>query len=464
MRDHMRLYGKLPVPLQQIACSLEGARIRRQRYGGAFASLLREAEGRTFWSPEKTRAYRDRRLRAIVQHCADTVPFYQECFKEAGISPNDIHTLTDLQHLPILTKEEVKENYHSLISRAVPERQQVIAHTGGTTGSALHFAITRSANQENWAIVWRFRRWHGIEFDAWCGHFGSRLVVPLTQTHPPYWRYNYPGKQILFSGSHMSPTNLRAYVEELRLRRPPYLHGYPSLLSLLAAHILETGASLGYEVKWVTTGSENLLPQQADLIERAIGVRPRQRYGMAEMVAAASECEYGKLHVDEDFAAVEFIPNAAGPEHRVVGTAFANLAVPLLRYDVGDLVTPATDTCPCGRPGRALVTVDGRQDDYVIMKNGVRLGRVGRIFHGARGIREAQIRQERPGEIIIHVVPGKTYTDVDEVALLGEAQRYLGDETDVLIRYVESLERTRSGKLRLVVSQIPEARLESPRF
>jgi phenylacetate-CoA ligase len=185
---------------------------------------------------------------------------------------------------------------------------------------------------------------------------------------------------------------------------------------------------------------------------------------MTEMVAGVAECDHGRLHVDEDYAAVEFISNPSGPGHKVIGTSFVNMAVPLLRYDVGDLVTLATDACSCGRPGRVLASIDGRKDDYVILRNGVRLGRVSRIFHNMTNIREAQIYQKLPGEIIVRIVRGKNYTDVDESVLLQQARKRVGDNTDILIKYVESIERSSNGKLRFVVSEIQEGQLKSPRL
>jgi len=456
----LRLYIKLPVSLQHLICTIEGWHIQHSRFGGAFQTLLREAESRTFWSTEQVRAYRDQRLRAFIQHCARTVPFYRRRFREWGISPDEIRGLNDLQRLPILTKKEVQEHLPELISEAVPKRQQIIIHTSGTTGGGLRFPTTLRAVQEQWAIWWRYRRWHGIQPGTWCGYFGGRSVVPLSQTQPPFWRYNFPGKQILFSAYHMSPATLGHYINELRRRRPPWLHGYPSLLALLAAYILESGTDLGYEIRWVTVGAENLLPQQSDLIERAFGVRPRQHYGMAEAVANISECEYGALHVDEDFAAVEFIPNPDGPGYKIIGTNFTNLATPLLRYDVQDLVTLANDACPCGRPGRVVASVDGRLEDYIILRNGARLGRMDHIFKDMMNIREAQIYQKRPGEIIIRVVRSSHYTDADEAKLLRETRKRVGNDTDIFIEYVEALERSSTGKLRFVISEIPEGQLE----
>ena len=258
----------------------------------------------------------------------------------------------------------------------------------------------------------------------------------------------------------MTPAYLGAYLAKLRRSRPAWLHGFPSLLALLAAYILENGADLGYKVRWITTGAENLLSPQVSLIEQAFGVRPVQHYGMEEAVANISECDYGALHVDEDFAAVEFIPNPDGPGYKVVGTNFSNLATPLVRYVVEDVVTLADDDrCPCGRPGRLVANIDGRMDDYIILKNGARLGGVESFFKDIINIREAQIYQKTPGEIVIRVVRGKNFTDADESAFLQTIHSILGDDMEVLIEYIDKVERSRTGKLRFIISDISEGKL-----
>lgn len=464
MVDLEGLYLKLPIPLQHATCSLEGWRIQRSRFGSSFWMLLREAESRTFWSEEQVRAYRDDRLRTFIQHSAHTVPFYQRWFRESGVSQEDIQTIEDLKRLPILTKEIVQDNYPDLVSEALPRRDQIITHTSGTTGGGLRFATTLSATQEQWAIWWRYRRWHKLQLDTWCGYFGGRSVVPSSQARPPFWRYNRPGRQILFSAYHMSPANMFAYADELRRKQPPWMHGYPSLLALLAAYILDSGFDLGYQPHWVTIGAENLFSQQADLIKLAFGVQPVQNYGMAEAVANASECERGLLHVDEDFAAVEFIPNPDGPGHRVIGTNFTNLATPLIRYDTQDMVTLSDAACLCGRFGRILDDVDGRREDYVILKNGAQIGRMDHIFKDMMNIREAQVYQEVPGEIIIRIVRGEGYTNADEESLLRETRKRIGEDCDILVDYVEELERSSIGKLRFVISKVEDGKLERERI
>jgi phenylacetate-CoA ligase len=458
--DWEKYYHALPIIFQNLTCSLEGWRLGKSRFGGEFPKLLQTAESRTFWDQEEMQQYRDQRLYHFIRHCYDTVPFYRGRFQKLGISPDDIKNLEDLRHLPILSKSEVQDNYSDMVSEIVPRQKQLISHTSGTTGGGLRFATTVAAIQEQWAIWWRYRHWHGIQMGTWCGYFGGRSIVPIAQKTPPFWRYNYPGKQILFSGYHLSPDNLEAYVNELRQRRPPWLHGYPSLLTIVASHLLETENDLGYRLQWVTIGAENLLPQQSRIMEQAFGVRPLQHYGMAEAVANISECEYGTLHVDEDFAAVEFVPNWEGPGLKIVGTNFTNFATPLLRYDIEDIIKiDELLKCPCGRPGRIVAAVDGRKEDYIVLKHGARLGRMDHIFKDLINIREAQLYQSKPGEIIVRVVRGNNFTKDDETMLLQEMRKRVGADTDIDIHYLESLPRSRIGKLRFVVSEISEGKL-----
>lgn len=459
--DREAIYLRLPVALQNAMASLEGWRVQHVRYSSSFVYYLQLAENRLSWSDEQIVGYLNDRLRNFVRHCVQTVPYYRRLFVDHGIDMNSISSLNDMQKIPLLTKSTVQDHYQELLSEAVPQKQRIITHTSGTTGGGLRFATTLDAIHEQWATWWRYRRIHGIQLDTWCGHFGGRSVVSLSQKSPPFWRYNLPGHQILFSAYHMAPDTIRFYVDELRRRKLPWLHGYPSLLALVGGCMLEQDLELGYVPRWITTGAENLLPQQATVIERAFGVRPIQHYGMAEAIANFSQCRHGRLHVDEDFAAVEFILNPDGPGYKVIGTNFTELATPLLRYDIGDIIELGDGSCDCGLPGRIVKRVDGRQEDYVILRNGARLGRMDHVFKDMVSIREAQLYQNTPGVIEVRVVRNNSYSNRDENRLLQELYKRIGDEAEVHVVYVERIERSATGKLRFVVSNIDEGYLVS---
>jgi phenylacetate-CoA ligase len=445
--------------LQNLSCTLEGLRIQQKRYGEGFRRRLEQAESRGSLRQEQIVEIRDQRICDFVAHCVSTVPYYREQFHELKISPADIRGLDDLRCLPVLTKSEVQDRISEFTSDNVVQYGCDSIHTSGTTGGGLKFLVTHEAIEEQWAVWWRYRRWHGIELGTWCAYFGGRSLVPIEQTSPPFWRTNYFGRQLFFSAYHLTPANLKSYAEKLRSARIPWLHGYPSLLSLLAGYILDTNFDLGYQPKWITVGAENLLPQQSSVIQKAFGVRPVQHYGMAEAVANISECELGSLHVDEDFAGVEFVEDKLG-RSRVIGTNFSNLATPLLRYDAQDVVWMADRTCQCGRPGRIVDSIDGRLEDYIVLKNGAKLGRLDHIFKDMIHVREAQIVQHASGTLDLLIVRGEKYADADEQLLRREFAQRVGNDAEFKIEYVDELRRTSTGKLRFVASEIRENRVE----
>ena len=156
------LYALLPVCLQERGCSLEGWRIQQRRYGGDFLKILAELEARAQWTHAQMEEFRDRRLAGFFRDVICRTPFYQRRYREAGIDPSRVRCLDDLRSLPVLNKETVQEKGRELVPKGVHSGRTLLAHTSGTTGSGLSFAITFGSEREQWAVWWRYRRWHGI--------------------------------------------------------------------------------------------------------------------------------------------------------------------------------------------------------------------------------------------------------------------------------------------------------------
>ncbi|WP_138419843.1 phenylacetate--CoA ligase family protein [Aquibacillus sediminis] len=444
----MKVYNHLPIFAQNVACFFEGTRIQKTRFSYDFWEVFNEFEKRKNWSYEQMCEFRDRRLREIVKHCYETVPYYNRVFNQYGINYESIRTVDDLKKLPILTKEIVKKNPEDFISNNY-QGKRLKVHTSGTTGSGLQLYCSPNTIHEQFAAFWRARRNVGIELGQWSGTMGGKSVVPQQQKKPPFWRINHPGKQVYFSVYHLNEESIEAYLYEIEKRKLIWIHAYPSAINLIASYMNAHNRKLDHNVKFITTGSENLMPSHRQSIHKAFGVMPYEHYGQMENVAIFSEREDHKIFVDEDFSAVEFLPDSKSGLFKIVGSSLNNYVMPLLRYDIGDIADMKETS-----QGRQVLSIDGRREDYIILSNGNKIGRLAHVFSNMTNIYEAQIIQKNIGEIKIKIVKGSNYGKEDESVLLNKMRLKLGDSEKIALEYVDEIPRTKNGKLRFVVSEL----------
>jgi phenylacetate-CoA ligase len=436
---------------QTAAVSSIGWRIRRERYGGTFPSLLSDYVSRDRASEDEMLAVRRLKLRRLLTHARAEIPYWSRTLRAFDVDPERVEGPDDLANLPILTKADVLRLGSELRWSSAPRSELRTVHTSGTTGAGLILETTIDSQRDQWAVWWRFRRRHGLDLDTWHAMFMGWTIVQGSRIDPKPWRTNWPGRQVFFSQYHLGPATAASCAGALERMALPWFHGYPSVVSYLAALVLDLGGPRP-RPRVVSLGAENVLPSQARAIHEAFGVEPISHYGLTEMVANASQCPNGRLHIDEDFAAVELVPAGDGTV-RIVGTSLFNRAMPLIRYDTGDLAVVCPSKCGCGLPGRVLERIDGRQEDFIELKDGTRVGRADHLFKDAVRVAEAQIRQQRPGACEIVVVPRDGFGPSDEAAILRECESRFGNRLHVAVRCVESIERTSRGKLRLVVKE-----------
>jgi len=427
--------------------SAKGLSLKRARYNDEFWLLLASAEARFDCGQAQLEDIRDARLLEQLHVARRTVPAYSQLpLAPADQGLDSSGTDSPLDAFPVLTKEDLQRRSADYQSNMCTRIKTHVLSTGGTTGTGLKLAFTPAAIREQWAVWWRYRRWHGIEFGTWCAHFGGHIAVIGRRSAPPFWRYDVPGRRIYFSTHHLNESTVHAYLHEIRQRKVRWVHGHPSLLSLLSTHMLESSYELE-DVRWVTTGAEMLLPEQRSRIELAFGVQPRQHYGLVEGVANISECEIGSHHIDEDFGYVEFLPSPIHGLYRLIGTNLSNRATILVRYDTGDLVRPFLGQCPCGRPGRLVGHVEGRGEDFVVALDGGRVGPINQVFSGLTEVREGQVVQEGDGRLVVLVVPGHGFGEHARRELRQRVLDRVGVNASVEVRLVENLQRSTRGKL-----------------
>ena len=147
------------------------------------------------------------------------------------------------------------------------------------------------------------------------------------------------------------------------------------------------------------TNAEPVYDYQRTTIAAAFRCDVRETYGMAEIVAAASECGARRLHLWPEVGWLEIVNGTSSTKDNAVGdlvcTGLLNADMPLIRYRVGDKGTlGGAAPCSCGRTLPALASIEGRADDLLYTADGREVGRLDPIFKARLPVREAQIIQE----------------------------------------------------------------------
>ena len=457
-----RAYDMLPTPLQHAVVVAEGWRTYRARFGAPYHRALTELRRTDFATPEEVRAGQERQLAQMVTWAATTVPYYRDLFRKEGIDPASIRSLEDLPRIPILDKETVRARTLDFRSEEIPSRDIIPGHTSGTTGTAMPLFHTREAFGWEYAVIWRQRGWFNIRLGDRFAGFGGQLVVPVSKSSPPFWRYDRARRRMLFSLYHMGVDHLPAYVEALRAGYS-FWQGYPSSIGIIADHLLDQGIELGPATpQAIFTSSETLFDFQKTRIANATGALVADRYGNSELAVSALQCPDGNYHVDTEFGVVEIDEHTRGPgwvRGEVIATGFANRAMPFLRYRTGDIATLREGAdCPCGRSRPILESIDGRIEDHVVTPDGRRLGRLDHVFKETLQVREAQLYQPARHRLIVRIVPRPGFSARDEQELERELRIRLGRDIQIHYEVVEEIERSANGKFRAVISDVHGAR------
>ncbi len=464
MPDWVRLYHHLPYPLRVLAVSARGYYLRWWRYGPETDRLVEEALERETWSPERWKAWQEERLAYVLHRAATKVPYYRHQWQERR-RRGDRASWELLENWPILQKEPLRANPRAFIAEDCNVRWMFHVHTSGTTGTPLGLWVSRPVQHQWYALFEaRWRRWYGLSRQDRWAILGGQLVVPVEHKAPPFWVWNAGLNQLYCSVYHLSPAWVKPYVEALRRYRVVYLYGYASALHSLALFILQEGATPPV-LRAVINNAEPLLDTQRETIRQAFGCPVWNTYGMAEMVAGASECIHGNLHLWPEVGLVEVFSETAdepvppGAVGRLICTGLLNEDMPLIRYEIGDrgAIAPPSQSCACGRRLPVLLSLEGRLDAVVITPDGRRIGRLDPVFKADIPVCEAQVIQESLERLRVRVVPAAGYGPEAARVIAARLRQRVGEGMEILVEEVSHIPRGPNGKFRMVISRWGES-------
>lgn len=459
----LRRYHNLPPALRSLAATARGAYLRYWRYGPQTDRLCNEALARERWTPREWASWKEQRLGYLLHRAATRVPYYREHWAERR-RKGDGSSWELLENWPLLEKEGLRENPTAFVADDRSVSRMFHDHTSGTTGKSIDLWLSRNTVQSWYALSEaRLRRWNGVSrYDRWA-IIGGQLVTPVHQSAPPFWVWNASLHQLYVSAYHLAPRYSASYVRALRRYRVRYLLGYPSALHAVAREVLSQELDAP-RMEVVLANGEPMFEEQRRDIEKAFGCPVRQTYGMGEIVAGASECEHGLMHLWPEAGEIEVISEGERLEEGHTGefvcTGLLNVDMPLIRYRVGDrgAIASSTTSCRCGRTLPVLSALEGRVDDVLYTLGGrvIVLGPgLGSVFKSRLPIRETQIIQEALDLIRVRYVPASGFSKQDGQSVIDRIRDRLGP-VNVILEEVESIPRTKNGKSRAVICNLSD--------
>jgi phenylacetate-coenzyme A ligase PaaK-like adenylate-forming protein len=460
----LRVYHRLPRRARSVAASLRGFYLRAWRYGPETDRLVEEAHERERWSAESWQSWQEQRLAYVLERAATRVPYYRDQWTQRR-RKGDRASWELLENWPVLEKEPLRTNPRAFLTDGCEVRRLFHEHTSGTSGTPLDLWWRRKTVRAWYALFEaRCRRWHGVtRHDRWA-ILGGQLVTPVEQKEPPFWVWNAALNQLYMSSYHLAPDLLPHFFSSLERYRVRYLLGYSSALTALA-HGGSALDSAKLQLAVAITNAEPVLDHQRETIGGAFQCPVRETYGMAEIVAAAGECEAGRLHLWPEVGCLEVINDhghvPSGTPGELICTGLLNDAMPLIRYRVGDRGALLEDehVCGCGRTLPALAYVEGRVDDVLYTRHGRPVGRLDPVFKARLAIREAQLIQETLDVVRVRYVPADGFGKADARSIIAGLRARIGS-VDVIMEEVDAIPRTAGGKFRAVVSKVSSAELQ----
>jgi phenylacetate-CoA ligase len=312
------------------------------------------------------------RLRKTVERVYHNVPFYRRKFDEAGLRPEDIKSVKDLQRLPFTTKQDLRDNYPFGLF-AVPQDEVVRVHaSSGTTGKMTVVGYTRN-DIGVWSEV--------MARTLGCGDITQKDIVQVAYGYGLFTGglgAHYGAEKVGATVIPISGGNTKRQLQVMVDFKVTTLACTPSY----ALFFTETAAEEGIDIRELPLragffGAEPWSNNMRKEIEEKMNIKAYDIYGLSEIIGpgVSSECSaQNGLHVWEDHFMVEIIDPGTGEvlpygqKGELVFTCITKEALPLIRYRTRDISILYPEVCSCGRTHYRMNRVMGRTDDMLIIR------------------------------------------------------------------------------------------------
>jgi phenylacetate-CoA ligase len=420
-------------------------------------NFLRKSQ---YWPSEKLRQWQLDRLNRILDQAKENSPFYRNRLKDLKLPISSFETLNSI---PILTKQDLRDNFDSIKCTNIPNMRFVESKSGGSTGIPVRYCWDKHGMDWNRGSVYRSAEWADIAL--------GQKTIQMTGSHfdfkefqkfywkMVFWLQRYKDLPVAV----ITPEILEEYYVEVCRYRPSSIWGYASALDKFAEYINAKHPETDFSfLRAIITSSETLRPNQRDRINSAFGgIKVFDHYGSREMYLASECSEHSGYHIHSEVIYMEVVDKNCqslppGELGRIIVTDLSNEAFPFIRFEMGDVGVLAEEkVCPCGLTLPMLSRMEGRIADMVVLKDRILTPpNFTILMSDFPGIDAYQICQESMETIKVLLVKGALYNETLKDYVFKGMQALVGPNVSIEINFVADIPVPPSGKRRFIVSSV----------
>jgi phenylacetate-CoA ligase len=384
-------------------------------------------------SPEQIRCIQSQKLRNLVRHSYEKVPYYRKLFDSLKLKPEDIQSADDLKKLPLLSKKIIKSlPLNQLIARGVDIKRCRTAMTSGSTGIPLRIYYDWcDARMIGVALVRNFLNF-GIK--SW-----YRFADFFNFAEPPRKRRIFDRLGIWRSLKLSGWEEPDDWIKKLQNWKPQAIYGSSMTLKLLAINIMEKGLKEINPQIAISTAAV-LDKASRNIISSAFKAKVFDFYASWEGGEIAWECpQCAGYHVNSDMVVLEVLKDGKsvppGHEGEVVITNLHSYAMPFIRYRQEDVAVLSENKPICSSPFPIIKQLKGRLTDFIILPSGKRLTPLllFNVLGNTPGVVQYRIIQEKIDHLIIELVPVTGFNQSHSAEIKKELKKVVGEEMKIEI-------------------------------
>ena len=313
-----------------------------------------------------------KKLQATVKRAFDKIPYYNKKYSEAEVYPEDIETLKDIEKLPFITKDDLRESYPFGLFAVDIKDIKELHSSSGTTGKPVVSGYTEK-DLDTWAeTIARGLTMMGI---------GENDIIQNTHGYGMFtggFGVHYGSHKVGAAIIPISTGQTRRQIEIMSDFGTTCLIFTPSY----GIHIGEVALDDGIDpkklgIKAIGFGAEGWTEEIRQRVEELFGAKAYNIYGLTELTGpgVGMECsQQNGLHIAEDIYYPEIIdPNTQkvlgeNQPGELVLTNLQREGMPVIRFRTKDLTKITYEKCGCGRTHARMSRITGRSDDMLKVK------------------------------------------------------------------------------------------------